>query len=189
MCNLNGFRTAIYKTYFNGRYSPQLIGLRDVWVIFEVYFWNPLYRKLAMALAVKLLSYECYRTSIMDNEIINISFGNGLVPSGNRPLPGPMWTQICRPMTSLCQNGLTKQLSHTIIQKFYTRYRRSSDASCYFAIEGCTTKSPKSELAHGMIDKTDKQHSNMTAYIWKNNTVYWFWIFDLYMPRQKHSIL
>ena len=35
-----------------------------------------------------------------------IGSGNGLVPSGNKPLPEPMLTQICRNMASLGRNGL-----------------------------------------------------------------------------------
>ena len=37
----------------------------------------------------------------------NISSGNGLVLSGNKPLPEPMLTQICRHMASLGHNELT----------------------------------------------------------------------------------
>ena len=39
---------------------------------------------------------------------VNIGSGNGLVPSGNKPLPGPMLTQICRHMASIDHNELTK---------------------------------------------------------------------------------
>ena len=35
---------------------------------------------------------------------VNIGSGNGLVPSGTKPLPEPMLTQICRHMASLGQN-------------------------------------------------------------------------------------
>ena len=37
---------------------------------------------------------------------VNIGSGNGLVPSGNKPLPEPMLTQICRNMALLSRNGL-----------------------------------------------------------------------------------
>ena len=37
---------------------------------------------------------------------VNIGSGNGLVPSGSKPLPEPMLTQICRNMASLGRSGL-----------------------------------------------------------------------------------
>ena len=37
---------------------------------------------------------------------VNIGSGNGLVPSGSKPLPEPMLTQICRHMASLGHNEL-----------------------------------------------------------------------------------
>ena len=37
---------------------------------------------------MKLPSYECHKT------LLNIGSGNGLVPSGNKPLPEAMLTQI-----------------------------------------------------------------------------------------------
>ena len=37
---------------------------------------------------------------------VSIGSGNGLVPSGNKPLPEPMLTQICRHMASLGLNEL-----------------------------------------------------------------------------------
>ena len=40
---------------------------------------------------------------------VNIGSGNGLVPSGNKPLPEPMLTQICHHMASLGQNELKCQ--------------------------------------------------------------------------------
>ena len=39
--------------------------------------------------------------------MVNIGSGNGLVPSGSKPLPEPMLTQICRHMVSLGHNELT----------------------------------------------------------------------------------
>ena len=36
---------------------------------------------------------------------VNIGSGNDLVPSGNKPLPEPMLTQICRNMALLGRNG------------------------------------------------------------------------------------
>ena len=42
---------------------------------------------------------------------VNIGTGNGLVPSGKKPLHEPMLTQIsCRHMTSLCHNELTRMI-------------------------------------------------------------------------------
>ena len=38
---------------------------------------------------------------------VSIGSGNGLVPSGNKPLPEPMLTQICHHMASLGHNELT----------------------------------------------------------------------------------
>ena len=43
--------------------------------------------------------------------LVNIGSGNGLVPSGNKPLPEPMLTQICRHMASLCHNVLRVTIS------------------------------------------------------------------------------
>ena len=45
----------------------------------------------------------------------NIGSGNGLVPSGNKPLPEPMLTQICHPMASLGHNGWKGVLSMEMI--------------------------------------------------------------------------
>ena len=44
---------------------------------------------------------------------VNIDSGNGLVPSGNKPLPEPMLTQICCHMVSLGHN----ELRFTCIQR------------------------------------------------------------------------
>ena len=41
---------------------------------------------------------------------VNVGSGNGLVPSGNKPLPEPMLTQISRHMVSLGHNELTWSL-------------------------------------------------------------------------------
>ena len=43
--------------------------------------------------------------------LVNIGSGNGLVPSGNKPLPEPMLTQICHHMASLCHNVLRVTIS------------------------------------------------------------------------------
>ena len=40
---------------------------------------------------------------------VNIGSGNGLVPSGNKPLPEPMLSRICHHMLSLARNELTDQ--------------------------------------------------------------------------------
>ena len=42
------------------------------------------------------------------NDRVNIGSGNGLVPSGSKPLPEPMLTHICRHMVSLGHNELRK---------------------------------------------------------------------------------
>ena len=42
----------------------------------------------------------------LTDHLVNIGSGNGLVPSGNKPLSEPMLTQICRHMTSLGHNEL-----------------------------------------------------------------------------------
>ena len=48
---------------------------------------------------------------------VNIGSGNGLVPSGNKPLPEPMLTQICRHMVSLGQNELICNMLFTLFWK------------------------------------------------------------------------
>ena len=62
--------------------------LEDVAVILKVDFIVSLFRIAAWALAVKLFPRECHKTSII------ISSGSGLMPSGSKPLPEPMSTQI-----------------------------------------------------------------------------------------------
>ena len=54
-------------------YMRQLVGPWEMWQ-----YW-----------LVKFLSGEYHRISL-----VNIGLGNGLVPSGNKPLPEPMLTQI-----------------------------------------------------------------------------------------------
>ena len=39
--------------------------------------------------------------------LVNISLGNRLMPSGNKPLPEPMLTKICHHMASIGHNELT----------------------------------------------------------------------------------
>ena len=56
--------------------------IRDLTV--NVKFSNSLHRIVAWPLTVKLPSGECHRTSV------NIGSGNGLVPTGNKPLPEAM---------------------------------------------------------------------------------------------------
>ena len=56
-----------------------------------------LYRTVARALAVKLLSGECHRSYVTGahQSKVNAGSGNDLVPSGSKPLPEPMLTDIC----------------------------------------------------------------------------------------------
>ena len=56
---------------------------------------------------MKLRSDECQWTLLIE---VNIGSGNGLVPSGNKLLPGPMLTDLCRHMASLGHN----ELSHRV---------------------------------------------------------------------------
>ena len=49
-----------------------------------------IFKCTSSAFLVKLPSSECIKTSLM----INMASGNGLVPSGNKPLPESMLTQI-----------------------------------------------------------------------------------------------
>ena len=65
--------------------------LGDVAVISKVWFSNSLCRIVASTLTVKLLSSECHRTSLIR---VNIGSGNGLVPSGNKPLSEAMVTHV-----------------------------------------------------------------------------------------------
>ena len=74
---------------FCKRLTHWLLG--DVAIILEVSFSNSLYTTVARALVVKSLSGECQRASLMK---INIGSGNGLVPSGNKPLPEPVLSQM-----------------------------------------------------------------------------------------------
>ena len=62
---------------------------------FKIVISNSFYELIPWAFPEKLLRGECHRTPLM---IINIGSGNGLVPSGNKPLPDPMLTQIYVPI-------------------------------------------------------------------------------------------
>ena len=55
---------------------------------------------------MKSPSHECQNIS-WGWRLVNIGSGNGLVPSGSKPLPEPILTQICCHMASLGHNELT----------------------------------------------------------------------------------
>ena len=75
--------------------------------------WNEILGKsfknwlMAEVSLVILPSDECYWTLVM---IINIGSGNGVVPSGTKPLPEPMLTRSVHLMASLGHNELTIHL-------------------------------------------------------------------------------
>ena len=58
--------------------------------------------------------------------LVNIGSGNGLVPSGNKPLPDPMLTQIYRKVSNIsgtkCQNLNDSRLAVV--------YAQSTEAKC-----------------------------------------------------------
>ena len=78
-------------------------GLGDFNEILAEYFSSQLEWLMAEILAVKLNVTRPYWWSV------NIGSGNGLVPSGNKPLPEPMLTQICGHRVSLGHNELINQ--------------------------------------------------------------------------------
>ena len=53
------------------------------------------------------LHWDEYHWSLLKVSQVNIGSGNGLVPSGNKPLPEPKLMQICHHMMSLGHNELT----------------------------------------------------------------------------------
>ena len=74
-------------------------------VISKVWFSNSLHKTVAQPLAVKLLSHECHRISPK----VNIGSGNGLVPSGNKPLlttRSHCWSQYWT--SYMTQYGITR---------------------------------------------------------------------------------
>ena len=69
---------------------------------------------------------------------VNIGPGNGLVPPGNKPLPGPMVTQICRHMASLGHNKLKRcWYQHGIIWR--KKMTPSLNDTCLPCRCGCET--------------------------------------------------
>ena len=58
---------------------------------FTVWFSGSLYRRIAWVLTVKLLSCECHKPHQWE---VNIRWGDGLMPLGNKPLPEPTLTQV-----------------------------------------------------------------------------------------------
>ena len=69
--------------------TPQPLG--DPAMILKVSFSNLCLRLNSWALPVKLISVACHRTYWWS---VNITSGNGLVPSGTKPLPDPLLTEI-----------------------------------------------------------------------------------------------
>ena len=65
--------------------------LRDVEMNLKIRFSDSFYRIVGWASDVKLFSGDWRRTLLMISQHWS---GNGLVPSGNKPLPEPMLTQI-----------------------------------------------------------------------------------------------
>ena len=70
----------------------ELIGLMGIWLQFQI-------GKLQTHFTAKYLKYflwNCYQVYATTPRwsLVNIGSGNGLVPSGNKPLPELMLTQI-----------------------------------------------------------------------------------------------
>ena len=74
----------------------------DMTVILKIYFSNSPHSLTARVLTMKIRNCSQIRWTPknLGNENGEVSFGsgNGLVPLGNKPLPGPMLTQICDPI-------------------------------------------------------------------------------------------
>ena len=74
--------------------------------------WNFKYVVFKCILVIDGWDISCKITLIwmsldFTDKSVNIGSGNGLVPSGTKPLPEPILTQICRHMVSLGRNELT----------------------------------------------------------------------------------
>ena len=66
--------------------------LREATWILNLYFSIICQGYWSWAFHVKLPSDECHKHHWW---LVNVGSGNGLVPSGNKPLPEPMLTQFC----------------------------------------------------------------------------------------------
>ena len=77
----------------------------DEALISKVSFPNSLYRIVAQAFELDLLSGKCHKTLQMRSHIGSC---NGLVTSDNKPLPKPMLAEIYRHLVSLGSKELTQ---------------------------------------------------------------------------------
>ena len=76
--------------------------LRNMTVISKVSFSNPVHRRLVWPLA-------CYEIVPKWMQHVKIGSGNGLVPSGSKPLPGQCWPRFMLPYSNKTSCLLCKQ--------------------------------------------------------------------------------
>ena len=87
---------------------------------------------------------------------VNIGSGNGLVPSGNKPLPEPMLTQNCCHMASLGHNELMKDCGNSIANALELLQSCYSKPSKYL-IQTCTF-----QTCSDILGVHDIKHQNST---------------------------
>ena len=60
------------------------------------------------------ISYEIAQAGDLTDDSVNTGLGNGLVPSDNKPLPGPVLTKISDAIRCRCQNPPNSLTAHFV---------------------------------------------------------------------------